>query len=164
MKQLIIAFLLVLSISASSCFRELDYTFNETKKVELEDAVRRTPAAGVTFPVISVTRTSGAQILMANLVGEQFKTSQEMSFSIDTAVTSLLNATTIRAEAGVHFNLNGGKFTFKQDTSFSPIKVDIVNSPAQAGKFAVFVLKLDGNTEVLPSENYRRVGFRIDLK
>jgi hypothetical protein len=164
MKQLIIAFLLVVVFSTSSCFRELDYTFNEYKTVELEDAVRRTPAAGVTYPIIAVTRTSSAQTLMANLVGEQLKSPQEMTYSIDTAVSGLLNASTIRAEAGVHFNLNNGKFTFKQDTSFSPLRVDIINSPAQAGKFAVFLLKLDGNGEIKPSENYRRVGFRIDLK
>lgn len=164
MKQLLIAFLLVVVFSSSSCFKELDYTFNETKVVELEDAVRRTPAAGVTYPIISVTRASGTQTLIANLVGEHFKTDQEMTFSIDTAISGLLTSTTIRAEAGKHFNLNGGKFIFKSDSSFAPLKFDIVNVPAEAGKTALLLLKLDGNNDVKPSENYRRVGFRIDLK
>lgn len=164
MKQLAIAFLLVVTISVSSCFKEYDYTYNETKLVELEDAVRRTPASGVTYPIIAVTRTSGTQSLMVNLVGEQLKAPQDMTYSIDTAISGLLNATTIRAVEGTHFNLNGGKFTFKQDTSFSFVKLDILNSPAQTGKTALLLLKLDGSSDIKANENYRRVGFRIDLK
>ena len=165
MKQLAIAFLLVVVISVTSCYnKELDYTFNETKLVELEDAVRRTPASGVTYPIIAVTRTSGTQSLMVNLVGEQLKSSQEMTFSIDTAISNLLSASTIRAVEGTHFNLNGGKFTFKQDTSFSFIRVNVLDVPAQTGRTALLLLKLDGSSDIKASENYRRVGFRIDLK
>lgn len=164
MKQLAIAFLLVVTISVSSCFKEYDYTYDETKLVELEDAVRRTPASGVTYPIIAVTRTSGTQSLMVNLVGKQLSAPQDMTYSIDTAISGLLNANTLRAVEGTHFNLNGGKFTFKQDTSFSFIKMDILNVPAQTGKTALLLLKLDGSSDIKANENYRRVGFRIDLK
>ena len=164
MKQLVIAVLALMVFSTTACFKTLDYTYNETKVVELEDAVRRTPAAGLTYPVITVLRTAGTQSMMVNLVGEQLKAAQDMTFSVDTAITSQLNASTIRAVEGTHFNLNGGKFTFKQDTSFSFIRFDVTNVPAQTGKFALVVLKLDGSGDIKPSENYRRVGFKIDLK
>ncbi|MBL7818236.1 MAG: hypothetical protein JNL70_24710 [Saprospiraceae bacterium] len=164
MKQLTIALLMLVTVSMTSCFKEFDYTFNEKKIVELEDAVRRTPASGVSYPIISVTRTAGSQSLQVNLVGEQLKAAQDMTFSIDTAISGLLNASTIRAEAGTHFNLNGGKFTFKQDTSFSFIKFDVLNVPAQTGKTALLLLKLEGNSEITANPNYNRVGFRIDLK
>ena len=162
MKQLVIATLMVVIFSTSACFRDIDNTFNEYKVVELEDAVKRTPASGLTYPVISLTKTAGTQTLVANLVGEKLTADQDMTFSIDTAIYTQLNATTIRGEAGTHFNLNGGKFTIKQDSSFASLKFDVINTTV-TGKSVFFVLKLDGNTDIKPSENYRRVGFKINL-
>jgi hypothetical protein len=164
MKQLIIAFLILMTVSLLSCAKELDYTFNEYKVVELEDAVRRTPAAGLTYPIIAITRTSGRQSLQVNLVGEKLTEPQDMTFSLDTAISSALTANNLRAVEGTHFNLNGSKFTVGKDSSFARINIDIPVGTAQAGKTAFFVVKLDGNNDIKPSENYRRVGFRIDLK
>jgi hypothetical protein len=98
-----------------------------------------------------------------NLAGTHLKASEEMTVSVDTAISRLLNATTIRAVEGVHYNLNGGKFTFKADTSFSVVRFNVLNPGPSAGRSALLVLKLDGNSNIKPSENYRRVGYRISL-
>jgi hypothetical protein len=164
MKQFIIAFLSLGCISLLSCAKEIDYTFNEYKVVELESAVRLTPAAGLTYPIVTVLRTVGTHSLQVNLVGEKLSASQDMTFSLDTAVTSQLTANNSRAVEGTHFNLNGGKFVMSKDSSFATINLGILPIAAQTGKTAYFVLKLDGNGEIKASENYRRVGIRIDLK
>jgi hypothetical protein len=162
-KALIYSFVLFVALLATSCFKEIDITYDENKFVEFEDAVRRTPAAGVTYPIIALTRTSGSYTALVNLAGGQLKESQEMTVSIDTAIAPLLNATTIRAVEGTHFNLSGGKFTFKADTSFSTYRLNVLNPGANTGRSALLVLKLDGSSTVKPAENYRRVGFRINL-
>ena len=164
MKLLKIASLCAIVLFAFSCVKGLDYTYDETKVVELEDAVRRSPSAGVKYPLIAVTRTAGVQSLQVNLVGKQLLSDQEMTYSVDTAIAfQLTNAANIRAIEGTHFKLNGGKFVMSKDSSFARMNVEILNPGATTGKFAVVLLKLDGNTEIPASENYRRVAFRIAL-
>ncbi len=164
MKLLKIASLCAIVLFAFSCVKGLDYTFDETKVVELEDAVRRSPAAGVKYPLIAVTRTAGVQSLQVNLVGKQLLSDQEMTYSVDTAISSqLTNTANIRAVEGTHFNLKGGKFIMSKDSSFARMNIEILNPGATTGKFAVVMFKLDGSAEIAPSENYRRVAFRIAL-
>lgn len=165
MKFIKIASLCAIVLFAFSCVKGLDYTYDETKVVELEDAVRRTPSAGVKYPLIAVTRTAGVQSLQVNLVGKQLLTDQEMTFSVDTAIAfQLTNSANIRAVEGTHFKLNnGGKFIMSKDSSFARMNVEILNPGANTGKFAVVMLRLDGSAEIKPSENYRRVAFRIAL-
>ncbi len=163
-KSFLFVTIMTIGLGLAGCFKDIDRTFDEYKLVEFETAVRSTPAAGFTFPIVNITRTAGTVAAQVNLVGTHFKTGEEMSFSIDTAVSKLLNATTIRAVEGVHFNLNGGKFTFKADTSFSFARFNVLNPGATAGRTAILVLKLDGSSTIKPAENYRRIGYRIDLK
>lgn len=154
---------LVSGFVMAGCFKDIDTTFDEYRVVELETAVRTTPASGVSFPIVNVTRTTGAINNQVNLVGTHLKAPEEMTFSVDTAISQLLNATTVRAVEGTHYNLNGGKFTFKADTSFAFLRFNILNPGASTGRTALLVLKLDGNANIKPSENYRRVGYRINL-
>ncbi|MCU0467573.1 MAG: hypothetical protein MUF58_03155 [Arcicella sp.] len=163
-KNIIVGCLLTISVGLTSCFEDLAIRYDKAGVVEFEDAVRRTPAAGAIFPIIAVNRTAGLQSLQVNLVGQQLKTSEEMTVSVDTTISSFLNATTIRAVEGTHFNLNGGKFTMKTDTSFARFQFNVQNVAPVAGRSALVVLKLDGGSNTKPTENYRRVGFRISLQ
>jgi hypothetical protein len=163
-KYLIVTSLLFIMIFATSCFEDLTIKFNKEGIVEFEDAVRRTPTAGAIYPVISLTRTSGQQSLQVNLVGQQLKSSQEFNVSVDTTISTFLNSSTIRAVEGTHFSLNGGKFTIKSDTSFSVFRFNVQNVTPVAGRTAFLVLKLEGGTSIKANENYRRVGFRINLQ
>ncbi len=155
---------LLLALCGSACFEDPDTTFDELTLVEFEDAVRTTPAPGATFPIVALTRTSGTRTAWVNLIGKHLGASQNMRISIDTAVTPFLRSTDIRAEAGKHFDLSDGSFAFKADTSFAPVRFKVLDPGATVGKFAFFILRLDGNDEIKPSENYRRIGYRIDLK
>jgi hypothetical protein len=157
-------FLLGMMTLVSSCFEDMTVKFNKPAVVEFEDAVRRAPTPGAIFPVIAVTRTGGIQSLQVNLVGQQLKAIEEMNVSVDTTISTFLNSTTIRAVEGTHFSLNGGKFTMKQDTSFSTFRFNVQNVTPVAGRFALVVLKLDGGNTVKASESYRRVGYRIALQ
>jgi hypothetical protein len=155
----------------TGCFNEQDLTFDEFKLVEFEQAVTTAPttSVGATFPILTATRVAGTQNLQVNLVGTQFEDAQTLTFSIDTTINNYLkvyNATTvntIRAEAGVHFDLKGATFSIDKATSKGTLSFDIKDPGANTGKFALFVIKLDGNDRIKPSENHRRLGFRVNL-
>ncbi len=162
MKKFIIGILLVVAVITTSCFKEYDYTFNDVKVVEFETAVRTAPAGGVIYPVIALSRTSGAQRFQINLVGTHLKSSETLKISLDTVASRLLNDTTSRAIEGTHFDLKGGTVVMKADTSFARYELQIKDVPKSKGA-AIFVIKLDGSDNLKPSENYRRIGFRINL-
>ncbi len=157
-------FITALCISLVSCIDQPDYLFDEAKQIEFETAVRTAPAPGFIFPVVATTRTAGAINLQINLIGSQLKTPEDITVSVDTSGTSLLTANITRAVEGKHFNLNGGKVTIKADTSFVNYRLNILNSGAEAGKQALIVLKLEGTNNLKAAENYRRVGYRINLQ
>jgi hypothetical protein len=163
-KYILIFFISMMSLSLTSCFKELDYTFDEVKQVEFETAVRTAPAAGYTFPVIATTRTAGNINLQINLIGEQLKSPEDLTITVDTAGTGLLTSAITRAVEGTHFNLNGGKVTIKPDTSFVNFRLSILNPGATAGRQALVVLKLNGTDKIKAAENYRRVAYRINLQ
>lgn len=156
--------LLGLMILVTSCFEDLAVRFDKPAVVEFESAVRTAPAAGAIYPIIATTRTAGTLPLQINLVGSQLKASQELTVTVDTAISRFLNATTIRAVEGTHFSLNGGKVVMKADTSFSVYRFNIQNVAPVAGRNALVVLKLEDGGSLKASENYRRVGYRIALQ
>lgn len=165
MKKICILLLALSTMMLSGCFKEFDNTFTDIQ-VEFEDAVRTARAAGVVFPVFNLTRASGVRNHQVNLIGPHFSADQEMTFVVDTEVSidPLLNANTIRAVEGVHFNIRGGRVTIPANSSVGTVSFEILNTfPAQTGRTAILVLRLDGNAQIKPAENFRRIGFRINL-
>jgi hypothetical protein len=153
-----------IALLMTACFKDTEILFEKTQ-VEFEDAVLRTPQAGEIFPLISLTRASGSPTYQMNLIGRQLTQGENITFSLDTVPKRLLNATTIEAQEGVHFTLTGAGVTFPENastTNFGAFSV-VSTFPAQAGKTALFIIKLDGNEKIAPAENYRRLGFRINL-
>jgi hypothetical protein len=164
-KKYIITFALFgIMTLASSCLEDLTIRFDKPALVEFESAVRTAPAAGAIYPIIATTRTAGALPLQVNLVGTQLKAAQELTVTVDTAISKFLNSTTIRAVEGTHFSLNGGKVIIKADTSFSVYRFNIQNVTPVTGRSALVVLKLEDGSSLKASENYRRVGYRIALQ
>ncbi|MCU0353248.1 MAG: hypothetical protein MUD08_05835 [Cytophagales bacterium] len=165
MKNILYSALVMLVVfGTTSCFEDIDRTFDEVTLVEFNDPVTRSPAVGVNYPILSVTRTSGVQRIRINLVGRQLQSPEDLRISIDTAVSRLLGTRTIRAVEGTHFNLNGGTVTMRADTSFAEYQLNILNTTPRRDTSAILVLRLDGNERIRPSENYRRLGFRIELR
>lgn len=156
--------LLVIGVSTVSCFDDHKELFKKTQ-IEFEDAVLRARATGEIFPIINLERASGSPAYQVNLVGKHLAQPQEISYSLDEVPARLLDATTIRAVEGVHFTLNGNSITFPEQvsiSSFSGFKI-LSDFPARPGMTALFIIKLDGNEIIEPAENFRRLGFRINL-
>jgi hypothetical protein len=152
------------SAALTSCFEDHKILFQDSL-VEFEDAVTRSKAAGQLFPLMPViTRTAGTPSYQINLVAAQLTSAEDLNFSLEAVPASLLNATTIEAVEGVHFTFNPVA-TFPEAASksnFTGITI-LPGFPADAGKTAILILKLDGNDTLLPSENYRRLAIRINL-
>lgn len=152
------------SATLTSCFEDTKILFQDSL-VEFEDAVMRAKAAGQLFPIMpTVTRTAGTPSYQVNLVAAQLNSAEDINFSLEAVPASLLNSTTIEAVEGVHFTFNPVA-TFPEAASksnFTGITI-LPGFPADAGKTALLVLRLDGNDTLLPSENYRRLAIRINL-
>ena len=154
----------VIGLVMTGCFKDTEILFEGTQ-IEFEDAVLRTPQSGQIFPIINLTRASGSPAYQVNLIGLQLAQGAEISFSLDTVPKILLNSTTIEAQEGVHFNLTEVGVTFPESASTTNVGAFTIvpTFPAQAGKTALFVIKLDDSEKLRPAENYRRLGFRINL-
>jgi hypothetical protein len=163
-KQYTFLAIITLSFVLMSCFEDTKIVF-EDALVEFEDAVMRNRATGQIFPIMpTVTRTAGTPNYSVNLVAPQLTSSEQITVSLEVVPAALLNATTIEAVEGVHFTLNQS-FSFPEAVSkanFTGISI-LPGFPADAGKTALLVIKLDGNDKLKPSENYRRLGIRINL-
>src|SRR5688572_15423196 len=148
----------------TSCFEDTKILFTDTL-VEFEDAVMRSKAAGQPFPIMpAVTRAAGTPNYQVNLVAPQLNTAQDIAFSLEPVPASLLNATTIEAVEGVHFTFTPTASFPEASSKFNFTGITILPGfPADAGKTALLVLKLDGNDDLKPSENYRRLAIRINL-
>lgn len=156
--------LMCMALVISSCFDDREILFEETQ-IEFESAVTLARATGEIFPIINLTRASGTPNYQVNLIGSHLASAEAISFSVEEVPDRLLNANTIRAEQGVHYTLSGNSFSFPVNTSttnFNGLSI-VPGFPAQAGRTALLIIKLDGNENVKPSENFRRLAFRISL-
>jgi hypothetical protein len=153
-----------LALVFSSCFNDREVLFEETQ-IEFENAVTLARATGEVFPIINLTRTSGTPNYQVNLIGRHLSSAAQINFSVEEVPDRLLNANTIRAVEGVHYTLSGNTFSFPGNastTSFNGLSI-VSGFPAQTGKTALLIIKLDGNESIEPAENFRRLGFSINL-
>lgn len=163
-KLRILTLIFSLALFLSACFEDTEIKFTDTL-IEFEDAVMRAPATGETFPIITLTRASGTPSYQINLIGPHLTQAEDVSFSLDAVPDRLLNATTIVAVEGVHYTLGTSPLSFptgQSTANFTSLTI-APGFPAQAGMTALLILKLDGNDNLRPSENHRRIGIRINL-
>ncbi|NJN33636.1 MAG: DUF4843 domain-containing protein [Saprospiraceae bacterium] len=145
------------SIVITSCFKEKDQIYDtEGTLVEFHTSTFTTPAAGRSYPLVAVARGAGLRTQRVNLVGPQRANPETIRFVVDTLTT---------ATAGVHFKLgNDGSFVIPANTSFENCSVEFLAAPRDSGKSVDLILRLEGNgSDIKPSENYRRIGYRISL-
>ena len=147
----------VLALGLGGCFKAPDLAYNGATVVEFDAAVNNAPAAGRTFPLLSTTNGAGQLTTRVNLVGPQRSTESQIKVSVDAASTT--------AVAGTHFRiLNNSSATIPAQSSFGTVTVEILSAPAQVAGTVTLVLLLEGNgSDILPSENFKRIGYTIRL-
>mgnify|MGYP002777656706 CR=1 FL=1 len=158
MKKIIhISLCLFLVLGLTSCFEDIDKTWDEGTLVEFQQSIIRTPAVGRTFPLIAVNNGAGEQLQQINLVGPQRGSDVTVKVSVDKEFTT--------ATEGTHFSLaDGGNVTFPANSSTANAKINILRATGTAGQTFNVVLILEGNgSDIKPSENYKRVGYTIRL-
>ena len=68
------------------------------------------------------------------------------------------------ATAGVHYRFVGdGAFNIPANSSIGTCQLEVLSPARDTGKVLDVVLRLEGNAsgDIKPSENYRRIGYRI---
>ncbi|HEY0653776.1 MAG TPA: DUF4843 domain-containing protein [Chryseosolibacter sp.] len=174
MKQIsnIIFVFALLMVAMTSCIENEPVVFDESV-AEFDAAVWNTPATGQTYPILTrvpgfgravstnatapstadpaITRGSGTINFRVNLVGPPATSEQTLAVSVVSE-----NST---ATAGVHYTAPTS-VVIPAGENFGTLSVPILNPGASTGSVIV-VLQLDGNSTVLPSENYKRIGISI---
>jgi len=150
MKKIISLFSLVMVLLFGSCI-EQNYPIWEGAEVEFQDAVVRTPVPGQTFPRITVANDVGSVNLQVNLVARQRPNDETITYRIVPENTT--------AVQGTDFNVSGS-FVIPANESFGRVTIDVLNTGAIGGSVDLMV-ELEGNAEILPSQNYKQVQVRI---
>jgi hypothetical protein len=150
MKKLFSLFTLALVLVFSSCI-EQNYPVWEDHVVEFQDAVDRAPAAGLTYPIITVANTVGTVNLRVNLVGSHRPSDEIITYSVVAAPTT--------AAAGRDY-VAPGTLTIPAGSSFGTLTVNVINT-GKIGGSVDLLLQLVGNDEIGNSANYNKVQIRI---
>ncbi|WP_345955506.1 hypothetical protein [Mucilaginibacter sp. PAMB04168] len=140
-KNIIFACLAFAVFVITACKKEYD-TYEGSSVVEFSPAVKSRSQGTVATP--------GYDSVKVQLVGPQRSTAAELNYTVDASSTAV---------AGTHYTIaNTGKLTLPANSSFGWIRVNLIpgsiptNSTANQRKL---VLKLDGNSELPASVNYR---------
>jgi len=159
MKKIInLALALFLVVGLTSCFEELDKTFDEMTLVEFQQAITLTPATGRTYPIVNAGNGTAAVTLrpQINLVGPQRTAQTTVKVSVDRE-----NSTAVE---GTHFTLgNGGNVVFAPNTSTANVEISVRQATGTPAQTVTLVLILEPAGDVKPSENYKRLGYTIRI-
>jgi len=160
----------------SSCIKEEIKHFNGNTVIEFDAAVlntattpytyfvtTRVPVYGLTVSTTNsptlITRSLATPVkLRVNLVGAQFSTDQVINYQVIT--TPIPVSPNMLAVSGTHYTTSG-TFTIPANSSFGEVTITIVNPGVSSTNPREVHIELVGNTDIKPSENYKRVGIRI---
>lgn len=149
MKKISFLILTVAVFLTTACFESSRVTFSGSL-VEFQSTIVSSLAVGKTYPILNVTRGTSIAT-QVNLVARQSPQDITVRYSVDRAEST--------AVEGTHYVLtDAGNVVFKSNTSTATTNIETRNV---ANMDVVLVLILEGNETIKPSENYKRVGFRI---
>jgi hypothetical protein len=170
-------------VSFSGCIENEDVVWTGDQ-VEFDAAIYNAPATGRTFPILTrvpgygrpintantaagtadplITRTSGTINFFVNLVGAHKGASETLTVSVVNdpildPVTQLPVETL--ATVNTHYTVPA-TITLDANSSVAQLPVTIVDPGATTGS-VVLVLRLDGNSKITPSQNYKTIAIRI---
>ncbi len=141
-------------LGLSSCFRDNEILFDKVALVEFQETVVRNPAVGEKYPLIAVTRRAGTVNSRINLVGAHRPADEAIAYRVVADKTT--------AVEGVHYTLGGQSAVIPANNSFGNAVINVLPGVKEA-RTVDLVLELVGNETIKPSENYKRVGYRINL-
>ena len=150
MKKILALLSFALVFAFSSCI-EQNYVTWQGAVVEFQDAVVRSPAAGATYPRITVANTVGSVNLQVNLVAAQRTSDETITYKVVPEGTTAI--------AGTDFAVSGS-LVIPANSSFGTLTVNIPNTGAIGGSVDV-LLELEGNAQIPASQNYKQVQLRI---
>ncbi len=149
-------FVASLAVGLTACFENPNMIYDGPAVVEFDAAVTTAPAAGRTYPLVTVANGAGKIKTRINLVGPQRPAAESVKVVVDTQ-----NSTAV---AGTHYRLTSETVSIPANTSFGELEVEILAAPAQTGTTVNLVLMLEGNGgEIKASENFKRLGWTIRL-
>jgi hypothetical protein len=160
MKKYFYILLAFLALTQTSCFRDPEVVYDGPTVVEFNQAI--VPGAPTSFPIINVNNGGGDVSTRVNLVGPQQSVDQTILYRVDPVRTT--------AKEGLHYALKdkvgeNGSFVIPANRSFADCVFTVLQAPRNAGASVVVTLELLGNADgsIKPSENYKRLTFRILL-
>ncbi len=149
MKKIAILFLTTVVFLTTSCFDDARVTFSGSL-IEFQSAITSSLAVGKTYPILNITKGTSI-VTQVNLLARQSAQDVTVRYSVDRTEST--------AVEGTHYVLtDGGSLVFKSNTSTTTTNIETRNL---ATMDVVLVLILEGNETIKPSENYKRIGFRI---
>jgi hypothetical protein len=184
MKSKILNYILLstITLSLSNCIENED-TLWKGDLVEFDAAIYNAPATGRTFPILTrvpgygrpinattttagpadplITRTSGTINFFVNLVGPHKNAAETINISVvnDPILDSNGSPVETLATLNTHYTVPAS-VTLEANSSVVQVPITIVNPGATTGS-VVLVLRLDGNSGISPSENYKTIALRI---
>lgn len=160
MKKYIYILLAFVAITQTSCFRDPEVIYDGPTVVEFNQAI--VAGAPTSFPTINVNNGAGDVFTRVNLVGPQRNTDQTILYRVDPVRTT--------AKEGLHYALvnksgENGSFVIPANRSFADCVFRVLQAPRNPGASVVVTLELVGTADgtIKPSENYKRLTFRILL-
>ncbi len=141
---------LITTVLCSSCFEDESDKLFRGAFVEFDETSFATNPD--TF-VKQVREDARSTVTQVNLVGAHRSSDQVIRFSVDPESTAV---------AGTNYDLQGNEFTIPANSSFGFLSVDLLDSPMGEDESVTLILILEGNNDILPSENYKRLTYQIN--
>ncbi|MBW3468698.1 DUF4843 domain-containing protein [Arthrospiribacter ruber] len=150
MKKILSIFSVMMVFAFGSCIDQ-NYPIWEGAEVEFQTAVVTAPVAGQNYPRVTVANTVGSHSFQVNLVARQRANDETIAYRVVSEGTT--------AVEGTDYNVSGS-LVIPANSSTASLTVDVIDTGAIGGSVDL-LLELEGNSEIQPSENYKRVQLRI---
>jgi hypothetical protein len=169
------AAILFMLVAFTSCIKNDGPTGSAQIVAEFDAAVLNTPLTGQKYPMLqrvpkygsavasgttdpAITRTSGNIKFRVNLVGPQQPTDQTLNIKV--VASPALGTGVDPAVAGTHFTVPA-TMVIPANSSYGEVTITIIDPGASSATPVGFVIEIEGNGTVKPSENYKFLGVRI---
>ena len=150
MKFKLSTYIVVLSLLLTSCFEDQSDKLFRDSFVEFDET---SFATNPEIYVNSIREDSRSVLAQVNLVGAHRSVDQTINFSVDSESTAI---------EGTNYRLSGNNFIIPANSSVGFINVELIDSSMDNTSSVTLILVLEGNNEIKPSENYKKITYQIN--